>query len=76
MVDAYGNLVPTATTPVTLALAGGPGGAILACTGGLTRAAVAGVAAFAGCKVDQAGTGYTLVASAAGMAASRPRRSR
>jgi hypothetical protein len=68
--DAGGNRVTTgtaSTATVTLAIGTNPGGGTLSCTGGLTKAAVAGVATFAGCKIDKAGTGYTLVASATGL---------
>ena len=51
------------TTNVTLAIASGPTGATLTCTGGLTKQAAAGVATFAGCALDKAGT-YTLAATA------------
>ena len=39
------------------------GGAVLHNTGGLTVAAVAGVANFTGCSITVAGTGYKLTAS-------------
>ena len=71
IVDADGVTVsrgPGATLPVALALAANPGGATLTCAGGLTLAAVAGVATFSGCAVDRPGAGYTLVATAAGLA--------
>lgn len=48
------------TTQVTLAISDG---ATLTCDGGLTRTVAAGVAAFTGCKVAPAGTGYTLTAT-------------
>lgn len=68
--DAGGNVITTgadATRIVTLAIGVNPGGGTLACTGGLTRAAVAGVAVFPGCTIDRAGTGYTLVATSTGL---------
>jgi hypothetical protein len=55
------------TAVVTLAIGTNPGGGTLTCTGGLTRAAVAGVATFAGCSIDRAGTGYALTASSSGL---------
>ena len=58
--DAGGNTVASSTSAVTLALTT-PGGATLACTAN-PKAAASGVATFAGCKVDKAGT-YTLTAS-------------
>jgi subtilisin family serine protease len=59
---------PGATMPVTLSLAPNPTGAMLTCAGGTTQTAVAGIAAFAGCSVDLAGTGYTLRADVPGLA--------
>jgi hypothetical protein len=58
--DAAGNTVVGDTSSVTLTLTT-PAGATLACTAN-TKAAVAGVATFAGCNIDLAGT-YTLTAS-------------
>ncbi len=56
-------------TLVTLAIKAGTGapGAVLACTGGLSKVAVAGIATFAGCTISKAGVGYTLVASSGGL---------
>ena len=59
MQDAVGNTVTTNTSSVTLALTT-PAERTLACTA--NPSAVAGVATFAGCKVDKAGT-YTLTAT-------------
>jgi hypothetical protein len=71
--DAGGNTVTTgtnSTATITLSLgAGAPSGAVLTCTGGLSKAAVGGVATFAGCSLNAAGT-YTLVATATGLTAS------
>ena len=66
--DALGNTVTTSTASVTLAITGGTGtsGAVLTCTTN-PKAAVSGVATFGGCKVDRAGTGYTLTATATGL---------
>src|SRR5206468_3943604 len=49
---------------VTLAITTGTGaaGAALACTAN-PKAAIGGVATFAGCQIDRAGTGYTLTAT-------------
>lgn len=70
--DAGGNTVTSgtnSTATVTLSLgAGSPAGAVLSCTGGLSKAAVAGVATFAGCMVNFAGT-YTIVTTASNLAA-------
>ncbi len=65
--DAQGNLVTSPETPVTLSLAENPGGATLG--GTTTIATVGGLATFGGLSVNVAGTGYTLVASAAGLLA-------
>src|SRR5207253_1948159 len=49
--DSFGNLVTSDTSTVTLSIASGPGAGVLGCTGGLSKAAVAGVATFAGCQI-------------------------
>jgi hypothetical protein len=70
VVDANGQPLttgPGSTLPVTLSLAAGPPGAVLSCAGGLSLAAVAGVAGFQGCAVNPAGGGYVLLASAPGL---------
>ncbi len=71
--DAGGNTVTSgtnSTATVTLSLgAGAPVGAVLTCTGGNARTAVAGVATFSGCSINAAGT-YTLVATASNLATS------
>lgn len=64
--DASGALMVGATTPVTIAVGNNPGSAVL--SGTLTRAAVNGVATFGDLRLDQAGSGYTLTASATGLA--------
>jgi trimeric autotransporter adhesin len=69
--DQYGNVVTNATAPVSLAITAGTGtsGAVLSCTTNpLTP--VAGVAAFTGCRINLAGTNYTLTASAASLTSS------
>ena len=59
-----GNSAIDNTTSVHLALTGGTAGAILTCDqASNTTPLVSGVTAFTGCKVDKAGTGYTLVAT-------------
>src|SRR5207244_4294642 len=63
--DALGNLVPTFTGSVTVALGTNPGGAIL--SGTTPVAAVGGVATFF-LSLNRTGTGYTLTASASGFA--------
>jgi hypothetical protein len=56
-------------TTVTLSIKNGTGtpGAVLTCTSGLTRTAVAGVATFSGCAISKAGTGYILEATSSGL---------
>jgi hypothetical protein len=62
------------TTSVTLSIKAGTGapGAILTCTGGLSKVAVNGVATFAGCAINKASptpppNPYQLVATAGGL---------
>jgi hypothetical protein len=65
--DAGGNVVTTGTSStasVTLAIGTNPSAGTLTCTGGLSKAAVAGVATFTGCSINSAGVGYTLTAAA------------
>ena len=64
--DAQGDVVPTFTGVVTVALASAPSGGTL--SGTTARAAVAGVARFADLSVAPAGNGYRMVASADGAA--------
>ena len=63
--DPFGNVDPTFDGSVSLALLANPGGATLG--GTLSMAAQSGVADFTGLTLDQAGTGYTLQASASGL---------
>jgi len=64
--DSLGNRIPGDTRTVTVALGTNPGGSTL---GGTTVVnAVDGVARFPGLTLDKVGTGYTLLASAAGVA--------
>jgi alpha-tubulin suppressor-like RCC1 family protein len=64
--DASGARVAGSTLVITIALTGGaPGAALL---GTLTQSAVDGRATFTGLSVDAAGSGYTLTASAVGVA--------
>jgi hypothetical protein len=60
--DAFGNIDPSYGGNVTLALLNNPGGAALG--GTLTRPAESGVAAFPNLSINQAGSGYTLQATA------------
>ncbi len=66
--DIYGNVVTTATGPVTIALASNPGGATLG--GTLTATASQGVASFSGLTLTVAANGYTLAASSSGVSGS------
>ena len=61
--DASGNLLTTATGPITMTLAGGTG-----LNGTLTVNAQSGIATFNNLSVSTAGTGYTLVASSPSLA--------
>ncbi len=67
--DAFGNIAPTSTAPVTLSIAAGTGtpGATLTCSSNPTNAS-AGVAGFSGCRIGTAGTGYRLTAASPGLA--------
>jgi hypothetical protein len=68
--DANGNVIGTdAGRGVTLAIATEPGTGTLSCTSTLTVADVAGVATFTGCVLSAGGTGYTLTATSAPLAA-------
>ncbi len=65
--DAGGNTVTAAAaTTVSLALGANPGGGTLTCSGGNSQTTTLGVATFSGCAINNAGVGYTLVASATG----------
>ena len=64
--DAFGNPVGGYSGSVTLSLAGGPGAAVLG--GTLSVGASDGVASFSGLSIDRAGTGFTIEASATGLA--------
>lgn len=64
--DTLGNTIASFTGSVTLTLATNPGGATL--SGATTVSAVAGVATFSDLLLDRSGSGYTLAASASGVA--------
>jgi hypothetical protein len=64
--DQFGNTVTGSTLSITLAIGTNPSSGTLACTAN-PKAAVAGVDTFAGCKINFAGTGYTLTASGTGV---------
>ena len=59
--DPYGNVDPTYSGDVTLALANNPGVSTLG--GTLTVAAANGVATFSGLTLDKPGSGYTFTAT-------------
>jgi len=61
VLDGAGNVVTTATTPITLAIGNNPSGGTLG--GTATVSASAGVAQFNGLSLNKSGTGYTLVAT-------------
>ena len=63
--DAVGNRVPGATDAVTVALGLNPSGGTLG--GTVTVKAAQGIATFADLRIDRPGSGYTLLASAAGL---------
>ncbi|MHB1097554.1 MAG: beta strand repeat-containing protein [Gemmatimonadaceae bacterium] len=64
--DSTGNTVTSFTGAVTVAIGTNPGGGTL--SGTLTRTAVAGVATFDNLSINRNGVGYTLAASATGLA--------
>ncbi len=63
--DATGNRITSSTAQITIAIGTNPGGGTLA--GTTTVTASGGEAAFPGLSIDKAGSGYTLIASAAGL---------
>jgi hypothetical protein len=62
--DSLGNVVTSATNPVTISFGANPGQSTLG--GMLTRNAASGLANFTDLTVSTAASGYTLVASASG----------
>ena len=62
--DAYGNLESGFFGDVTIGLSGGPSGAASAAH---LSAGLGGVAAFSGLDLTEAGSGYTISASVAGL---------
>ncbi len=64
--DGTGNIVSSYSGVVTVALLANPGGGTL--SGSLTATAVSGVATFSTLAVNKAGAGYTLTATATGLA--------
>jgi hypothetical protein len=65
--DADGATVTTNSSSVSLAITA-PNGATLSCTTNPVTTS-GGVASFSGCKIDKAGSNYTLTASASGLTA-------
>jgi hypothetical protein len=63
--DGFGNLATTFTGTVTVVIGTNPAGGVLSGTTGV--AAVGGVATFSTLSINNAGTGYTLAASATGL---------
>ena len=63
--DSQGNVVPTATNSITMAIGTNPSSGTLG--GTVTVAAASGVATFANLSINSAGAGYTLSASAGGL---------
>ncbi len=61
VLDDLGNIVTSASTPITVALGANPAAGIL--SGTLTVNATAGVATFSNLSIDKVGNGYELVAS-------------
>jgi signal peptidase I len=64
VLDTFGNTITTNTAAVALSLTT-PNGATLTCTAN-PKNAVAGVATYAGCRVDKVGS-YTLTATSSGL---------
>lgn len=63
--DAFGNREITATDSIAISVGANPSGGAL--SGTTAVSAVNGVAIFSDLSIDQAGTGYTLIASAPGL---------
>lgn len=64
--DSTGAVVPTYAGTITVAIGANPSGGSLG--GSTTVAADSGLATFSGLSIDTAGTGYTLIATASGLA--------
>ncbi len=64
--DGFDKVITTPSLPVTLTIGTNPSGGTL--FGTTTRNTVNGVATFSGLAIDNPGAGYTLVASASGVA--------
>ena len=68
--DAGGNIVTSAIEDVTLSIGTNPSGGILS-TDINPLGVTSGIASFSGVKIDVAGSGYTLVASASGLTSAK-----
>jgi hypothetical protein len=66
--DQFGNLVTNATNAITLEFGSNPCGGFLVVPGGNTKNAVNGIATFNGARIDTACQGYSLQATASGLA--------
>jgi N-acetylneuraminic acid mutarotase len=67
VLDGAGNVVPDFVEPVTISLSANPAGGALSGTKTVTPSH--GIATFSDLNIDRFGTGYALVASAAGLGA-------
>jgi hypothetical protein len=67
VLDGTGKVMTSSTASITVALTSGTGTAGARLLGATTVSAVNGVATFATLRVDSAGSGYTLTASASGL---------
>ncbi len=63
--DSFGNTITSSAASITVAIGSNPGGGVL--SGTTTRNASSGVAAFAGLSINEAGNGYTLLATSSGL---------
>ena len=64
---ATGHAAFAGAMSVMMTIGTGTSGAVLTCTAN-PKAAVSGIATFAGCKISKAGVGYTLTATSSGLA--------
>ena len=68
ILDAQGNIVPTATNAVAVYITAGTGTPGATLTGAVSVAASGGIATFSNIAVSLGGNGYTLTAAAPGLA--------
>ena len=64
--DSNSNTVTGSTASITLSIGTNPGSGALTCTTN-PRTAASGVSTFAGCSINNSGTGYTLTAASSGL---------